>query len=109
MLDQNYYRKNDNGRYEACGVRIPRDYLPDGIWLVRHHNNSRSKINLDLIQGAYRLGESEKIDFKTIAGLEDLTQEILNSQEFLEVAEKGISLADLIRFVIGKLYKNENS
>ena len=41
MKDNNVYRKMDNGRYVPVGVYCGDDqWLPDGIWYVRHHDNS---------------------------------------------------------------------
>ena len=81
MTDDNVYFKKGNGRYEPIGVRVNRDYLPDGIYYIRHHEYGRSTTSVPYLAGVFRIGDATKIDIPTICGLEDMVDKITNTEE----------------------------
>ena len=105
MKDFNVYRKKDNGRYEPFGVQYDKDYLPDGIWYVRHHDYSRGLTSVGYLQGLFKVGEKNEIDITEICGMEDLVDYITHSDEWCETlnSPKGYTLNDIVHICVKKL------
>lgn len=89
--DDNIYIKMDNGRYRPYGVRYNEPYMYDGIWYVRHHENSVGTTNVDnYMEGLFRVGDRpEKIDVPKLCAMQDYVDYVLNSKEIREMMDKG--------------------
>lgn len=110
MKDDNVYYKTDSGKFEPFGLRAHSDYIPDGIWRVRHHRSGRSTTNMDYLAGLYRIADLKEGDFKAyekITELEDLYDQIIDSQEWKDIMndKRGWCAADIVRTVISTIYK----
>lgn len=109
MKDNNVYVRKDNGRYEAFGVQVNREYLPDGIYYVRHHQYGRTTTSVPYMAGLFRIGDAKKIDIPTICGLEDVVDAITESQEYRDLMGKGgYSMMDIIHLCVKKMYDIAN-
>lgn len=109
MTDDNVYFKKGNGRYEPIGVRVNRDYLPDGIYYIRHHEHGRSTTSVPYLAGVFRIGDATKIDIPTICGLEDMVDKITNTREYIDMINEGkFSIHDIICLCVKKMYDIAN-
>lgn len=107
-MDENVYYKNDKGRYIPIGLQVM-DYLPDGIWYVRHKKYSRAKTNMAYLEGLHRLAGAKDLSFDVIAGVEDIVDKIFESPEMKAVISKPCSLTDIVRAtVIQIINKNQD-
>lgn len=97
MSDANLYRKVGK-RYEPIGRLINVDYLTDGIWYVHHTKHSKGITSCKHLEGVYRVGEAQHIDLAKLCGMADLSEKILDSQEFRDVVNSstGYSLHDIV-------------
>lgn len=76
--DGNIYIK-EGRKYKPVGVSFPREFLGDGIWMVRHRPGVSETTNLGYYgsqYGVHRIGEIPSIDFVTAAGVETRVDEI---------------------------------
>lgn len=76
--DGNVYIK-EGRKYKPVGVSFPREFLEDGIWMVRHRPGVTETINLGYYgsqYGVHKIGEIPSIDFVTTAGVEARVDEI---------------------------------
>lgn len=76
--DGNIYIK-EGRKYKPVGVSFPRDFLGDGIWMVRHRPGVSETTNLGYYgsqYGVHKIGEIPSIDFVTAAGVEARVDEI---------------------------------
>lgn len=76
--DGNIYIK-EGRKYKPVGVSFPRDFLGDGIWMVRHRPGITETTNLGYYgsqYGVHKIGEIPSIDFVTAAGVEARVDEI---------------------------------
>lgn len=88
--DDNIYVKMANGRYRPYGVRYEEPYMLDGVWYVRHHENSVSTTNVDYMCGLYRVGDKpQKLDIQKVCAMEDYKDYVLNSKEIKEIMDNG--------------------
>ena len=88
--DDNVYIKKGN-RYYPFGRRVGEEYLPDGIWYVRHTDHCYSKTNVDhYLSGLYRVGDApEYIDVPKLCSMHSYTEYVMASPEFKELMDKG--------------------
>lgn len=109
MKDDNVYIKNDNGVFEPIGIKY--DYLPDGIWYVRHHNGFHSRTNVGYLEGLYKLGGDIFNDIPQLCSFQDYTDYILDSKEFNDILnnKKGYSLVELVSACVGLVFKKNKN
>ena len=115
MKDDNIYIKKDNGRYDAIGLRHV-EWLPDGIWYVRHKGYSTGRTNCRYLEGLHKVGNAEIVDFPKLCGLHEYTEYILESDAFKEFEKKGsYTLMELtskivsLVFELNKQHKKEHN
>ena len=96
--DDCIYVREKNGRYRPFGMRFNENYLPDGIWYIRHKEYSLGTTNVDhYLSGVFKLGDAqEPINIPELCAKQEYVDYILNSKEFKDATEKGISLYDLV-------------
>ena len=87
-IDDNIYKKNPDGTYSAVGIDVDREYLTDGIWYVRHHDHSWRMSNGSYLQGVFEIPRKEPIDMSAICDMEDLADEIVESEEFRNIPDR---------------------
>lgn len=92
--DDNIYIKVKQGnrtRYIPYGIRCGENYLPDGIWYVRHKEYSVGTTNADnYIPSLFKVGDAERyVDIPTLCAMENYKDYILSSDAFREFADKG--------------------
>lgn len=108
-MNENVYRKDDNGCYVPIGLNC--DYLPDGIWYVRHHEGCHSISNVPYLEGLYKLASRDDFDdIKQLCSLQDYTDYILDSQEFRDTLDnpKGYTLNELVSLCVSLVFKKNN-
>jgi hypothetical protein len=67
------FRKNNKGRYEACGYDV-QNQISDGLWLVQTKPNSRSLTSL-----VWKVGDLKRpADVVTIAALQSFESTLVN-------------------------------
>lgn len=105
MKDNNVYLKNDKGRYIPYGVCYQPEYLPDGIWYVRHTDYGKSTTSVKYLEGLYKMGDVKSIDLTELCGMEDLCDYITRSKEFKELmnSKTGFSPNDIVHICVKKL------
>lgn len=104
MKDNNVYYKKDNGRYEPFGIYGMYDYLPDGIWYVKHGSHSRSITSFSYLENIYKVGDAKQIDIPEICGMANLAQEVMENDSMQELlAETFTSYQDVIAKTISIL------
>lgn len=88
--DSNVYIKRGK-RYVPFGLQCGKDCLPDGIWYVRHFDNSYGRTNVDhYLSGIYKIGEPpEYIDIPKLCSMHSYTEYVMASPEFKELMNKG--------------------
>lgn len=86
--DDNVYIKR-GGKYIPIGLRC-HNYIPDGIWYVRHFDNSYGHTNIDhYLSGLYKVGElPEAIDIPKLCSMHTYCEYVMNSPEFKELMDK---------------------
>lgn len=105
MEDDNVYIKKDNGRYEAVGIRYA-EWLPDGIWFVRHTKHTVGRTNCNYLEGLHKIGNAEIIDFPKLCGLHEYTEYILRSDAFKEFERKGsYTLMELTSKIVSLVFE----
>lgn len=89
-IDDNVYYKKGK-RYVPFGMRYYENYLPDGIWYVRHKEHSYGTANVDhYLQGLYKVGDPpEVIDIPRLCSMHSYTEYVMASPEFEELMHKG--------------------
>ena len=101
MKDDNIYVKKDNGRYVPYGRMYNENYMYDGIWYVRHNENSKSITNVDYMEGLFRVGDRpEAIDVPQLCAMADYTDYVLSSKEMQDLMNKGFSFNDLVSKIV---------
>lgn len=85
--DRNVYIKRGR-RYIPFGMRVM-NYLPDGIWYIRHYDNSYGTTNIDhYLSGLYKVGElPEAIDIPRLCSLHTYCEYVMSSPEFKELMD----------------------
>ena len=86
--DDNVYIKQ-GGRYKPFGLRYNLNYLPDGIWYVRHYDHSYGQTNVDhYLSGLYKVGDApEYIDIPKLCSIHSYTEYVMASPEFKKIME----------------------
>lgn len=105
-MGENVYKKNKNGTYTPIGLTC--DYLPDGIWYVRHHDGCTSISNVGYLEGLYKLGDpSEFKDIVQMCSLQEYTDYILNSQELRDILDnkKGYTINEFVTACVSLVFK----
>ena len=108
--DNCVYMKLPNGRYKPFGMRFDENYLPDGIWYVRHGEYSFGTTNVDhYLSGLFKLGESQRpIDIPKLCSMQEYVDYVLYSDEFKELTKKSFNLVELTSKLVALiLEKNE--
>ena len=88
--DDNVYIKVGK-KYIPFGRRYNENYLPDGIWFVRHSDTSSNCTNADhYMQGLYKVGDSPGfVDIPKLCSMHSYTEYVISSPEFKELMNKG--------------------
>lgn len=86
--DDNVYYKRGR-KYIPFGLRYGQNYLPDGIWYVRHFDHSYGHTNVDhYLSGMYRVGDiPEYVDIPKLCSTHSYVEYILASKEFKEIMD----------------------
>ena len=86
--EDNVYIKRGN-RYVPFGVRYNEQYLPDGIWYVRHYDHSYGHTNVDhYLSSLYKVGEPPKvIDVPKLCSIHTYVEYIMASPEFKKIMD----------------------
>jgi len=106
--ENNVYRKDKNGDYIPFGLKYNENYLPDGIWYVRHHNGCHSTASVQYLEGLYKLSSPDDFkDVRQICSLQEYTDFILDSNEFRELMNngRGYTLNELVSLCVGLVFK----
>ena len=109
-MNENVYKKNKHGTYTPIGLSC--DYLPDGIWYVRHHEGCHSTTNVGYLEGLYKLGDQDSFkDITQICSLQEYTDFILDSQEFRDLMNnpKGYTLNELVSLCVSQVFKKNKN
>lgn len=105
--DDNVYIKQ-GGRYKPFGLRYNQNYLPDGIWYVRHYDHSYGQTNVDhYLSGLYKVGDApEYIDIPKLCSMHTYTEYVMASPEFRALMDKGsYSFAELTAKIVSLVVK----
>ena len=96
-----YYKKGK--RYVPFGLKYNQNYLPDGIWYVRHFDHSYGYSNVNhYLSGMYKVGEMpDYIDIPKLCSMHSYTEYVLESPEFKEIMDSGkYSFIDLTAKIV---------
>ena len=87
--DDNVYIKRGR-KYIPIGLSC-HNYIPDGIWYVRHYDGSYGITNIDhYLSGLYKVGElPDAIDIPKLCSMHTYCEYIMKSPEFQELVNKG--------------------
>jgi hypothetical protein len=111
-MTDNVYKKDKNGKYVPFGLRYDENYLPDGIWYVRHHEGCHSMSNVPYLEGLYKLASPEDFgDIKQLCSLQEYSDFIMDSQEFRDLIDdpKGYTISELVSLCVGLVFKKNKS
>jgi hypothetical protein len=95
-----YIKNGDN--FIPCGCLIDKDVLYDGIWAVECTSSGRQITNLSYIEELIR--DTEISQFNKVKAFR-CAQKILTSSDFQALLSKPHSLNELVTFVVGKVYE----
>ena len=86
--DNNVYYKRGR-KYIPFGMRYNEQYIPDGIWYVRHLDHSYGHTNVDhYLSGMYRVGDiPEYVDIPKLCSMHSYVEYVLASKEFKEIMD----------------------
>lgn len=105
--DDNVYIKR-GGKYVPFGLRCHEQYLPDGIWYVRHYDHSYGQTNVDhYLSGLYKVGDlPEFVDVPKLCSIHSYVEYVMNSPEFKEIMNKGsYSFQELVSKITALILK----
>lgn len=87
-IDDNVYIKRDK-KYVPFGLRYDQNYLPDGIWYVRHYDHSYGHTNVDhYLSGLYKVGDTpEPIDIPKLCSIHTYVEYVMASPEFKKIMD----------------------
>lgn len=95
-------------KYEPIGVTYYRDYLTDGLWLVRHYPGHSAYDNVNYLRESYGLTKvssgGDYTDLSDIAKLAHLEDVICKGIQ--EVLHTGVSIAEIAKHVVKKIVEN---
>ena len=100
----NVYKKVGR-KYVPIGYRIEDNYLPDGLWLVRHKPHSTQMTNagyLAQIYGMCKVGENATADLTKLADMEEYADVV--SKVIFENENKPITRQNLSRLIVKALF-----
>lgn len=100
-IDDNVYRKKEDGTYEAIGLFCNHDYLSDGIWYIHHHETGgRGFTNGKYLEGIFEIPRKEKLNLSQICDLSDLTDRVMDSQEYRNIQDQRMSMYEFMCKII---------
>jgi hypothetical protein len=105
--DDNIYFKQGK-KYIPFGLRYDQNYLPDGIWYVRHFDHSYGHTNVDhYLSGMYKVGEiPDYIDIPKLCSIHSYTEYVMASPEFRKIVDSGsYSLMELTAKIVALVVK----
>lgn len=112
MRDDNVYRcvTTPSGRkkYIPFGLRYDENYLPDGIWYVRHRDGSYGTASVQWLQHMYKVGDSAIKDLPKLCGMFDYAEYVLNHPEFREMTERPVSISDVVNKAVSLIFDKNN-
>lgn len=88
--DKNVYYKRGR-KYIPFGLMRGPDYLPDGIWYVRHTDHSYGTTNINhYLQGLYKVGDAPNmVDIPKLCSMHTYTEYVLADKDVQEVLRSG--------------------
>ena len=101
-VDNNVYIKRGK-KYVPFGVRYDEQYLPDGIWYVRHTEHSCGHTNVDhYLSGLFKVGENPKaIDIPKLCSMQAYSDYVLFHPEMQKLINSGrYSFLELVSKII---------
>lgn len=103
----NVYYKDSDGNFKPFGINLRNNYIPDGIWYVRHTEHCSHTTNVDYLLGLYKLYDVKDISISEICSLQDYSDYIFSSDEFnkLTTNEHGFSYQELVSCIISLIFK----
>lgn len=112
MRDDNVYRceitASGRKKYIPFGRRYDENYLPDGIWYVRHTDHSIGTASLSWLQNLYKVGEVVPRDFPKLCAMHDYAEYVMNHEEFKKMIDGPVSLADIVHKTVAlMLHRSE--
>lgn len=105
--DNNVYIKRGK-KYVPFGRRYDEQYLPDGIWFVRHDEKSFGAANVDhYLSGLYKVGDKPGyIDVPQLCSIHSYVEYVMASPEFREIMDKGsYSFQELVSKITALILK----
>ena len=105
--DDNVYIKRGK-KYVPFGRRYDEQYLPDGIWFVRHDEKSFGTTNVDhYLSGLYKVGDKpEYIDVPQLCSIHSYVEYVMASPEFREIMDKeSYSFQELVSKITALILK----
>ena len=100
---RNVYVKNGR-KYIPFGVSVDEQYIPDGIYYIRHLDHGRATTAVSHMTGLFKLGDTKHIDIPEVCGLQDVCDKIENSKEWRDLISQPVSLDEVVHFVVKKVY-----
>lgn len=112
MRDDNVYRcvitASGKKKYIPFGLRYDENYLPDGIWYVRHKDGSYGIASVQWIQNMYKVGDSAVKDLPKLCGMFDYAEYVLNHPEFNEMINHPTSISDIVNKTVALIFDKNN-
>ena len=105
VSDQNVYYKDSNGNFKPFGVCYGHNYIPDGIWYVRHTEHCSSTTNVDYLLGLYKLYDVKDLKLDELCGLHDYSDYILRSDEFQNIIRNSYTYQDLVSCILSLAFR----
>lgn len=100
---RNVYVKKGR-KYIPFGIAPDEQYLPDGIYYIRHQDHSRATTSAAHMAGLFKVGDAKHINIPEICGLEDMCDRVKSSKEWQELIKQPVSLDQLVHMVVKKVY-----
>jgi hypothetical protein len=103
----NVYYKDSDGNFKPFGINLRNNYIPDGIWYVRHTEHCSQTTSVDYLLGLYKLYDIKDLSISEICSLHDYSDYILGSDEFekLTTNKHGFSYQELVSCIISLVFK----
>ena len=105
MSDNTVYYKDDKGNFIPFGIEYGHNYIPDGIWSVKHDEYSSSITNIDYIRGLYKLHDFEDISIQELCSLHSYSDYIFHSNEYSELMKRSFTTQEYVSCIISLIFK----
>lgn len=81
-------------KYIPCGIGV-KD-LPTGIYFVDIRKNCKQTTSCSYLGELYKVGDPKAIDLSEICGMHQLTNKVMETEEFRKLLDKPCTLLDVI-------------